>query len=430
MRRRQGGGFLAAAPFLAAAAWVAILFYAFHPGLMSTDTFVAFSQGLARSYDNWNPPLIGWSFATVYRLSGSLWPMLVLQLGALSMGLALLVGRSALRLALFLAMLVLPTLWAPGVTLWKDIMMAAVLLWAVICFARKNPLGALLLVGLAATLRHNAIFAIAPLVLLAASELVSTRNARLALAAALLVVMALLPRVVDRVTEVRDEWPLGQLFVWDLLGVYSKKPALLEHSIFAGEVTVDVLDELYSPTTVETVYYGRPGVKRLDLNTLGVRKWAVFSEWARVITAEPGIYLSNRARSFALLLNLVQPRSCQHFHSGIDPNRWGFALTESSVLTALLSARERVQGWLIFRGWLWGLLLAVELLIALARKDALVLGCSGSGLLYTVVYLFITPACDFRYLYWPVVAAMAALLLLLREDDLLDARPVLGMKVR
>src|SRR5438094_10132335 len=84
--------------------WVLVLFTAFRPGLMSWDSLQQYEQGLSGQYGNWHPPVVSLLNGIAGRLAGSPWPLLVAQLLAIGMAMALLVRRApANRAAISLA---------------------------------------------------------------------------------------------------------------------------------------------------------------------------------------------------------------------------------------------------------------------------------------------------------------------------------------
>src|SRR5437588_8930169 len=99
--------------FTLGGAWVATLFSTFQPGLMSWDSLQQYEQGVSGKYGNWHPPVVCFLNGLAARVAGSPWPLLLIQLVAIAVGMALIVRRSpAVRawsaLAIFFAFLAAP----------------------------------------------------------------------------------------------------------------------------------------------------------------------------------------------------------------------------------------------------------------------------------------------------------------------------------
>src|SRR5207249_8379308 len=110
--------------------------------------------------------------------------LLLAQLIAMGMGMALLVrravpSRAALALALFCAFLLAPPVWSIGVTLWKDVLVGTALLGAVAALDTGRPMLALALSVLGTLCRHNAVVAAVPLALPAVNQMVRDRRGRI-----------------------------------------------------------------------------------------------------------------------------------------------------------------------------------------------------------------------------------------------------------
>jgi hypothetical protein len=409
------------------AVWSIVLGLAFFPGLMSADPLVSLEQGILGSYDNTNPPLLGALAGLSYKLTGSVWPLLVVQLVALGGGMAALAGRmrsglvAVVLLTIFLA---LPTVWSTAVIVWKDVASCAAMLLAVVALAFRRPwLGTLLLV-LAATCRLNAILGVLPLAYWAGFQIsvANSSRARHALIALLIVLGGVaLPKVIDRVFKARDAWALGLVLADDLAAIYARVPEAFAGSMLASDTSAADLARLYSPDSDVPLFYGGPdGLHRINLSLLPNRRAELMREWVRIVFSHPGVYLKTRALRFKNLLGLGRDVVYYPFHTAIDPNAFGLSLARADRQPYL--ALRNVQEWArnkLFRGWIWLTLLfaAAATSYHLHRGRALATWVAGSGIVYALGYFVLAPAADFRYLFWSMVSAFATLALLGTERD-------------
>jgi hypothetical protein len=129
----------------------------------------------------------------------------------------------------------------------------------------------------------------------------------------------------------------------------------------------------------------------------------------------------NRLRHFQTLLSANSGPVCYPFHVGIDRgNQWGFRVRENTLLyRGLRNVQEATRDTFLFRGWFWTLAITITAIIALGhyRERTLAFWTAISGLAYAAAYLVVGVACDFRFLYWTVIAVFAALLLLLADAN-------------
>ncbi|WP_404369522.1 hypothetical protein ACIHQR_06815 [Corallococcus coralloides] len=402
--------------------WVGVLFAAFHPGLMSVDTLDQYEQGLRGTFNDVHPPLGSWLLGLSGRWVGS--PSLVLlgQLLLLAGSMALLVrspdGRTG-RKGLFVlgAFLLVPTVWALAVTLWKDVMSAAVLLGAVAALRYRRPLWALVLLVAGTALRHNALVAALPLAVPVMAQVARPTwrwPARALVLAGLVAGLALTPSLINRALGASRAWAAGQLFVFDLAGIYAAHPELFPASSLAQDLSAAELARGYSPFHVGFLLAGAPDARPIHLESLPGRRDVLVREWARVVHAWPAAYAHHRWETFRRLIGAFDGPVFFPFQGRIDPNPWGFRLPEQGGLhRCFRGAADLVRDSLLFRGWAWLGALTVLALLSLrdVRRRPLAFFTALSGLGYGLSYLVISIGCDFRFLYWSVIATFAALAL-------------------
>ena len=387
-----------------AIAWGAVVFAAFHPGLMSIDAIVHYSQGLESAYSNQHPPLVTWLFGQSGRWLGTPAGILALQLASIGGGLALLGARAV------------PGTYAIAAMLGKDALLAGALLLAAAALRAGRRRAALALSLVATLLRLNAIFAAVPLAAGALWGDLRRVRARAAAIVLAVVVLAGAEPAAERAAGTRDVWPLGQLLVYDLAGIYVRHPEALAASALARDVSAADLARLYTPDTGGLLLFPAPGAPGVSFHHLAERREALTAEWLRAVRAHPAAYAAHRLEVFRALLGARRGHAFYPFHARLDPNPWGLRLSPETLwFRALVGLRDAAADGVAFRGWFWvALSVAVTALAAArARRDPVPLCIAASGLAYALGYALISVSAEFRYLYWTALSGPAALLALL-----------------
>jgi hypothetical protein len=212
---------------------------------------------------------------------------------------------------------------------------------------------------------------------------------------------------------------LGALLVFDEVAVYSAHPDLLANSPLGQDFSVKDLPYIYSPASCQPIFSGGPEAPRITGASLPPRRAEIRAEWLRAVRAAPLDYARHRLLHFRSLLGADGNPVCYPFHVGIHPsNPWGFKLREDgAVYRGLRQVQDRSSNTFLFRGWFWMLSLTVLAALGWRRGAARLAAWTAiSGWLYGAAYLVVGVVCDFRYLYWSVLATFAAATLLLRSD--------------
>jgi hypothetical protein len=398
--------------------WVVALFAAFRPGLMSVDSVVQYRQGVEGSFENWHPPFMSYLLGLSDRLAGSPWPYFLLQVLLLGLGLAKLFEPHRLRwpalgLALYLTSLLLPPVWATVVTIWKDVGMAVALLWAVVFLHQGRRWSTVAALGVAVLLRHNAILAVLPMLVPLTAGAGSVWR-RTWLAGALSMLLAVLPGGFERVVGSKNSHPAVQLWAHDLAGIYTRQPGLFAASMLASETSLDDLRRMYNPKSVVVLLWGSP---HLDLATLQARSPELRREWMRTILRAPASYASHRWAMFRAVLAIPPEGPSYQFQERIDTNPWGFVLpSPGPVQNFFVRLRSLFKETFFYRGYCWVLVSfggLAAFLLSWPRDEGLgqvlVPWVLASGLSYAAGYALVGVCPDFRFLFWTVLAALAAI---------------------
>jgi hypothetical protein len=404
--------------FSAAAAW---------PGLLSEDSLVQYQAAVRGVYADWHPPLMSWVWRQGLRLLPGSQSMLLLQLAMLWGGLWLFCRAARPhRLAplLLLAGLAPWVLNFSGV-IWKDCAMAFALLLAAGLLLQPPGMGrsgaVLVLLFYALNLRHNALFAIAPLLwwLLRSTWPRAPRWMPLAGAIGALLALLVVSQLVQyQVLHTQRQRPGNVALVDDLahLSLVERRsliPGVELHHIQAcagRQIAAGKLLNRYACFLLLEPAVTAPPV-RGDL----------LPAWRDAVAAHPWSYLRFRLAAFAFLLRAPDLPPAFERVGGTVGNDLGFSYRPNAAgrwaERALTASTQAGPG--LFKPYTW-LCAAIGLLaFSLVRARGAeatperVLLLSSLG--YTLGYLPVTPLSDFRYVYWSVLAtSVAALWMLLR----------------
>ncbi|WP_163861216.1 hypothetical protein [Myxococcus eversor] len=406
--------------------WGVLLFVAFQPGLMSADSLSMLWQGRTGEYTDWHSPFYAFLLGKAFLLTGSTWPVMAFQLLGLALGPVVLLGgvsgrRGLAALALLGVYWVLPSTWAVGVTLWKDVFNAVALLWTVVLLTRGRPGWAFACLVAATLTRHNAITAsmlLVPMVVARVPVLMKDRSRPVIAGVLLLAVLAIAPGFIERAASVSKTWIGGALLVFDVAGVYAREPAAMEGSPLVARWKWDAakLGYLYDPRAVSPILWGDPARGAISTEELLAAKEPLTREWLRVVRAYPGAYLRHRWASYVANLGLEGLSDSYYqdngsYHRQIDPNELGLKLRKHTAVHRGFVAMREAWSNAIARGGPW-LVLAVVLAGVgwrrRARDGGLMFCVAASGVTYALAYLPVSVSAEYRFYYWTAISVFAA----------------------
>lgn len=418
-----------AAPWLAAAAGLALVWLAFWPGYLSWDSAWQWWQARTGELDPGHPPVM----VRVWQASRLVLPdpggMLLLQClawWAAMAGFAQALGGSAWRRVLTVWLVgAWPPLLALLPHLWKDIWMLALFAGAVACLAAELPqprrrwrVAALALLAGGCAFRHNALPAALPLLAWIAWREWPGRRLRVAAATlAMGLGLHLAASVANLAPGARETpvWPVVAL--WDIAAVSIAEDELLFPPDWVEPgLTVDDLRRDFSPFV--NVPSFESGQLRLNFyyDYTPAQYAALRDAWLSLPLRHPRAYFGHRADVSAYLFGLRQ--EAQPDYQVLQP-----AIVPLRDNPAVAPPSGALHGWLqpalgrwvdtpLFAGWLYAALAAAVLVLAARRRrgpgDGLAAAVAGSGLLLALPLLLLAPSADFRYLAWLVAAALMA----------------------
>ncbi|MFJ9041818.1 GtrA family protein [Streptomyces sp. NPDC102406] len=420
----------------------------FHPGYLSPDSADQLQQALReRPVTDWHPPVMVLLWRALIHLTGAMSAMAALQVAILWGSLwvlAVTVWRRTGSRGLSLTVLALGL--APHIVnltgvVWKDVHMAYALLaaCAVALAARELPKDsrggarwALLTLGVvflayAVLVRKNGILAVAPvlvLLVLAMWPAPGNRRRRLAATGLFVAVTVVGSVVVSAGTAPVATRQYAQIPLDDLVHVLT--PDQVRAAARQAGASRNFQDRLVTAAetcrnrrvTSDAYFRCYPREPSLGATELGSQASVLVRMWAHEMPAHGTGYAKYRLRVFSKLLF----QSNQAFQNGTTNAARDIPPVASAPVDEELKSvlQNYVTGFVrdvpfLFQGWFW---LAFCLVFALRRRwsgpyarEIRLLAASGA--LYILAYLPTAPESNYRYVYWPALAASLALLLAL-----------------
>lgn len=413
---------------LVAVCMLALLVIVFYPGYMSPDSISHLEQATGVSHlTDWHPPVMTRLWGVLIRVTGHISSMLIFQLVLLVAAmftLSIIVYRHTRNRAWALStymILLLPNIVNIAGVIWKDVQMAfsltlaVILIWFII--SSKKSLGrvavygivglALLLILYAGMLRHNALFAVLP-------------------------ILFVLPRLSTKRLPV---WSGPASVIIGLVVTIGATAVINQPSEKTHPITAVQLDDIVHVANFDGEQHGRWSMykkvhdtcrdKTKDImnsyiicttaaqrEVLKNEHQGVFNDWLSTIVRHPIRYASYRLATFSIFL-FPQPERMYIFQPGIEQNQIGAAVKNEyavSGLAAYVKGGAQANIPLIFQPWLY---LAVLVFIYYKSgrirehtQRRFIRAVALSGLVYIMAYFPMVVAVDYRYIYWSVFAAI------------------------
>jgi len=414
--------------------------FAFYPGQMSPDSIASLNEGRSGIIYDQNSPLMSYLWGCLDQLVAGPGLMLILQVAAFWLAIALLweaTHRESVLLAVALILFpFMPQILSQLPVIWKDVGMATALLMAVslvyLAQKRKSKFALLLspvflLYAFAA--RLNSIPAVLPIAIwsgFVAASLFDLRISRVGSTAIGISYFALMLAVAFAVqmsiTGGRTSYPFQFVMLYDLAAISLSNnettfPAYIAES---KDFSMEKVKANYDSTTVGgLVYEGqtRNGEAPALLVTEDAQNIAdLRAKWFEQIAAPPAVYLHHRLGVFAQLIGLRRSVGFQFWDLDLSRNPSEFHIETNAangILTSYFRLFQRpVMQTFFFRGIIW--ILCCAYIFYRGWKSRLqgdwsfAFVLAASSLLYIFSYFVTAPAADFRYIYWPAIASAIA----------------------
>ncbi|HET9906868.1 MAG TPA: hypothetical protein VFQ23_09510 [Anaerolineales bacterium] len=422
------------------------ILYVFYPGYMSNDSVDQLTQGRSNNYTDWHPPLMSWVWGRFDQVLPGPAGMLLFHNLLFWGGLGLFMQSVAPKWPGWLKSILIllvgffpPILMLLGV-IWKDVGMAAAFLFgtALLVQAQERKSAFFLSAGLVSiwygfSIRLNGIIAAVPLIFFAAAIFYdlgyfakwkhANKTLQIFLSGVVLLgVMLFATKAVEKVlVKNPPSYPIQQIFIHDLVGISVRLSEVLlpDYLLLPVPPTQMELRRIYTPGTINHLFFGDDGRIRLKLTNDPVLISNLRSTWAKVVLDHPKAYLIHRSRIFYRQYWLEGRRVCFPYQEVTTPNALGVKSPQSPLTASLFAWAEPVTTTFLYRGWIYllitFLLVLYNFLYALFNRmklplPAVILALSTSGLLFGAAYFFISPACDFRFHYWVVISAILSMI--------------------
>jgi hypothetical protein len=407
------------------------------PGQMSYDSVTQLADGRSGHYNSWHPPVMSWLLGLFDSIVPGPLLFLIFQSALLLLallGVLRLMPRVTWWSLALAALIVLTPQWLlyQG-EIWKDILFADAAVAGFVALAlagRGTDIGkawlgaAALLLVLAACTRQNGVVLL-PVAAVAFGFARRGQKHRWLFAAGFftatlaisLGVTALLTLRGDGGAGASAEIRLAQSY--DLAGALARDGTLALPRLAATDGKLESLlrdrgARLYSPARNDP-FAADPQISQAIANA---PDGAIAQAWRTLVLEHPALYLRNRVAVFTQVLGTPDAFACHLAYSGIDgpPD-----LLRTLGLHGGIRPQDRdlaayarlFFGTPVFSHIAWGLA-ALILLIVLWRRagkaDLVMAALLAGAMLFTITFVMISIACDYRYLVFLDLSVMAAAL--------------------
>lgn len=407
--------------------WLAVAIYSY-PGFMSFDSVeqLAVARGL-RAFSDWHPPIMALLWKPLDWIMRGPWLMVMLQCGLL-LGGAFTLFRRVMRpwaaVAVTLGVFLWPVAFASMAVVWKDSLMAGVLVasYAALTSERVWPQRVSLVGFLFATmLRHNALFAVLPLLVISSPWPKDRRPwVRRGIGFAIAVVLVVGAQLCNKLLVQEKQHPFhNSLAIYDIVGMVRYAEPLTDaqcEELLAGVPLVshehiqERADRAFNPNGwADSVWGPRRFMEHAKTDA---ELDAVLDAWLRLIERYPRAYISTRLRLIKILLGVPHRRGVYVFNAHLEDPK---LLATYGIDVERGPVQETLSEWFVAMAWDSALfrtypylVLALCLLFAL-RRNPTMLALLASGLAYELALFVVAPSPDLRYSHWLILCALIAL---------------------
>ena len=422
------------------------------PGHFPPDAIDQLAQGRSGVFDFWHPPVMAWLLGLADRVIAGA-PLFFVFDAALFFAalaaMALVRGTGWLAVAVAVAISASPLVLIYQGLVVKDVLFAdaslagfAAIAWAARLWPRRPArlalcALALALFALAALARQNGLIvagagalALAWVDLAKAGRVAAPRASLrfVVVAAAGLASIGLVGVLAelefrahsDHQPAAARQWMTLQIY--DLAGALRRKPGLALPILRRADPATEsfVRREAapkFDPTRIDPMYQ----LGRWNVVLKHPTPW-VGAQWRQLISTAPGLYLAVRGEAFRQVFLTPDIRACAAVLVGVDPGN--LAMLRRAGLSARDTDKDdwdgdyaaAFQGTPVFSHAAYAVLALAMLVLAardFVRRQAVemiaTVGMLVAALVFTASFAVISLACDYRYLYFLDVAAMAAL---------------------
>lgn len=413
-----------------------LFFRATSPGIVTNDSLWQYAQGRTQSFDDMHPPVMAYMWNVLETVFGSPSALLGFHL-LLSFSAGLIFFRRYRSGIWPYGVLFLPLLpWIGNYlgVLWKDVLLANLLLLAVSLMTRRFSRIAffvfLVLISLAWVTRHNAFFAVVPILLIAVVLWVPHRRIFAGLAGGLAVLLSVgffnvyLPAGVPQHGG-------NQIFVDDLSAISIARGEALLPNVSLSDIVACEGERVFGMNS--TGYIRCLGGWQPNDDGSWLREKSLFRPWISAVFSNPSSYVSYRLSVFWEFLRLgdsphyvlAGTHQGEEQGLGFTPNvLWK---TYEDYVRLVLHYAPSV--FLPFYWYLASVTITGFASLKLLKKwrrsakeplstsppgsEVVHLALGSSAFLYVSSYFLAVTGADFRFIYWSVVAVTYSIAILI-----------------
>jgi hypothetical protein len=430
--------------------WFVLAVYAF-PGLMTMDSVDQLEQARAGVLTDAHPAAMSALWGLIDAVIPGPFGMLVLQSVTFLAGLYLVLRRALSPMAAAIAaasLLVFPPVFTPMAVVWKDSLMAGLLLLGtagLLSENRRARIAGLTALAGATAARYNAPAATLPLVVILFTWTTHAWWKRYGLAlAAWLTLTATALGIGGLLADRKMYIWHSSLALMDIAGTIShvdgtipddKLGAILRDTgcVVHGDYQRHIRNA-YQPRDFVHLIVAPKGLWNMPIwgttPAPQLQRDAIARAWWETITTWPGAYLASRAATMKHVLALGEPTDStvmihklqlvERMHAlGLEVKGNGVQRKMQRALSALATRLP-----VLFTPWIYLLLAALLLVLVCVRdrqRDVLAILLSGLGMEASLFVLAASP--DYRYSHWLVVCTCLAAVMLAARRFVLHRRP-------
>lgn len=409
----------------------------FFPGYLNGDSNWQYAQGLSGQFDDMHPVLMSWLMGRLDGVVEGIGVLFLLMAAAFWAGLGSVLrtftpSRSCFWIAAALIGTSIP-IFSMLSQHQKDLGMVVGLLgsFALLAEAERRPSLPLLLsaavpLGYAIAVRHNALVAALPFAcwmgwLLARDCLPPALASRLAapwrrMALGLLILATLFGASQLATWSILGDdgkrTPISQItMAYDMVGISVRSGHyVLPRSYYPKQpFSIEELRAIYRDHTCVLLFWHQPELRKVPFTRSPKAMVKIRRAWLRAIAAEPAAYLAHRHTLFLSLLGFRPGVPVQKIEFRTHFDYRGPTVFELPHARALVSFYNSARRTLFFRSWPYLGLGLLALGWAWWRPNRYRLAITllaGSAALHIGALAFVGAAAQFRYMWWPVLAAM------------------------
>jgi hypothetical protein len=404
---------------------------AFWPGFMTQDSWFQYLQAKSGDYQDGHPPIMALLWSLLLNFASGPSGMLITQLSFFWMALYLVWEKFRNKPNAFLITLIGTFPWIVSISgvVWKDLQMTFSLILAIgLIIGKKTKIriiAVLLLLFYAYSVRKNAPLAVAPIILYAIVSWWDMKRSRIAALFALTIVgfsafgNILNYSILDATrSNIQNASYIDDLSYLSL----EQKRSLIPHISYADIVSCK------EDTVAGSNLIGKEGclLTRPSYQDYLRIKPDLQEHWIKGIFANPKGYIQLHANVFTY--QLIKPSSPPYGYwvtPGVIPDAIEIKQSDNFVTKQIKGTVDFCINnfqW-VFKPLFWlGVLLWITYPVRYIKDSkarSLMQAIIFSGILYTLGYFIIGGSADYRYFYWPVLAAnLSIVLLVVHKKDL------------